>query len=69
MSRKERNYTPLFHLDSSLMANAYLIYCRAGFEKEAALELQHFADQYGWQGYIKAKADSAYVLFCGEDLP
>lgn len=51
------------------MANAYLIYCRAGFEKEAAAELQFHAEQKGWQGYIKTKADSAYVLFCGEDLP
>ncbi len=51
------------------MANAYLIYCRAGFEKEAAAELQHFADQYGWRGFIKTKADAGYVLFCGENLP
>ena len=59
-----------FNLGPNLiMANAYLIYCRAGFEKEAAAELQHFANLYGWQGYLKTKTDAAYVLFCGEDLP
>ncbi|WP_297923346.1 23S rRNA (cytidine(2498)-2'-O)-methyltransferase RlmM [uncultured Agitococcus sp.] len=51
------------------MTNAYLIYCRAGFEKEATAELQYFATQYDWQGYVKSKADSAFVLFCGQDLP
>ncbi|RZU35348.1 23S rRNA (cytidine2498-2'-O)-methyltransferase [Fluviicoccus keumensis] len=51
------------------MANAYLIYCRPGFEKEAAAELQHHAERHGWNGYAKGKSDSAYVVFCGEDLP
>lgn len=51
------------------MANAYLIYCRAGFEKEAAAELQHHADKLGWTGYLKSRSDCGYVLFCGQDLP
>ena len=51
------------------MTNAYLIYCRPGFEKEAASELQHHAARQGWNGFAKGQPDSAHVLFCGEELP
>jgi 23S rRNA (cytidine2498-2'-O)-methyltransferase len=42
---------------------ALLAYCRAGFEKEVASELSAHASRLGVAGYIKAKADAAYVLF------
>ncbi|MFO1374670.1 MAG: hypothetical protein U1E99_08840 [Agitococcus sp.] len=50
------------------MTNAYLTIVVQVLEKEATAELQHFATQYDWQGYVKSKADKA-VLFCGQDLP
>ncbi len=40
-----------------------LLYCRAGFEKECAAEIQDKAGQYGVFGYCKLKADSAFVVF------
>lgn len=43
--------------------NALLLYCRPGFEKEAAAEAQAMAAAAGIAGFAKAKPDSAYVLF------
>lgn len=40
-----------------------LIYCRAGFEKEVAAEIQDKAAQFGCFGYCKLKNNSAYVIF------
>ncbi len=40
-----------------------LAYCRAGFEKECAAELQGRAQALGVAGYAKAKPDSALVTF------
>ena len=40
-----------------------LLYCRPGFEKEAASEIMQITQAYDINGYIKAKADSGYVGF------
>lgn len=40
-----------------------LLYCRAGFEKEAAAEIQDKAGQYGVFGYCKLQNDSAHLVF------
>ena len=40
-----------------------LLYCRPGFEKEAASEIMNLTQQQSIQGYIKAKQDSGYVGF------
>ncbi|OGT19999.1 MAG: 23S rRNA (cytidine(2498)-2'-O)-methyltransferase RlmM [Gammaproteobacteria bacterium RBG_16_57_12] len=39
------------------------LYCRPGFEPECAAEIQEKSSQAGLVGYIKAKADSGYVVF------
>lgn len=51
------------------MIDAYLVYCRPGFEKEAVAELNADALRAGWQGHTRANADSGFALFCGHDLP
>lgn len=40
-----------------------LLYCRAGFEGEAAAEIQERTTAIGVFGYCKAKPDTGYVLF------
>lgn len=40
-----------------------LLYCRAGFEKECAAEILDYTQALGVAGYVKAKPDSAFVLF------
>jgi 23S rRNA (cytidine2498-2'-O)-methyltransferase len=40
-----------------------LLYCRAGFEKECAAEIQHKAGLHDVFGYCKLSSDSAYVIF------
>lgn len=47
--------------------NAVLLYCRAGFEKECAGEMQDKAAELGIYGYAKTKGNSAYVLFFCHD--
>ena len=48
--------------------NAVMLYCRAGFEKECAAEVQDKAAELGVYGYAKTKGNSAYVLFyCQEE--
>jgi 23S rRNA (cytidine2498-2'-O)-methyltransferase len=42
---------------------ALLLYCRAGFEKECAADMQEQGRALGAEGYIKAKPDSGFVLF------
>lgn len=44
-----------------------LLYCRPGFEKEAASEIMQLTQQHGINGYIKARADSGYVGFYPTD--
>ncbi|MDH5485780.1 MAG: 23S rRNA (cytidine(2498)-2'-O)-methyltransferase RlmM [Gammaproteobacteria bacterium] len=40
-----------------------LLYCRPGFEKEAAAEISAITQRIGLYGYVKAKADSGYAVF------
>lgn len=40
-----------------------LLYCRAGFEKECAAEIQDHATQFGVFGYCKLKVNTAFVIF------
>lgn len=40
-----------------------LLYCRAGFEKECAAEIQERAGSRGVQGYCKTQEKSGYVVF------
>lgn len=40
-----------------------LLYCRASFEKECAAEILARARTLGVSGYVKAKPDSAFVIF------
>lgn len=44
-------------------AHALLLYCRPGFEKEVASEIQMLTAEQGIAGYVKAKPDSGYVVF------
>ncbi len=43
--------------------HSLLLYCRPGFEKECAAEIQDHALRLEILGYAKAKPDSGYVLF------
>ena len=40
-----------------------LLYCRSGFEKECAAEIQDKAGQFGVFGYCKLKANDAFIIF------
>lgn len=40
-----------------------MLYCRPGFEKECAAEIQELARSLGAEGYSKAKPDSGFVAF------
>jgi 23S rRNA (cytidine2498-2'-O)-methyltransferase len=44
-----------------------LLYCRAGFEKECAAEILARAQALGVSGYVKAKPDSAFVIFIPDE--
>jgi 23S rRNA (cytidine2498-2'-O)-methyltransferase len=43
--------------------HSLLLYCRPGFEKECAAEIQSLSQRMEVQGYSKAAPDSGYVLF------
>ncbi|KKO48871.1 23S rRNA methyltransferase [Arsukibacterium sp. MJ3] len=45
-----------------------LLYCRAGFEKECAAEIQDKASSYQLFGFCKLVANSAYVIFEAYDV-
>jgi 23S rRNA (cytidine2498-2'-O)-methyltransferase len=47
------------------MTSSVLLYCRPGFEREAAAEIQEVAGVCGVAGFLKAKPDSGYVVFQG----
>lgn len=54
-------------------AHTLLLYCRAGFEGEAAAEIQERAAALGHAGFVKAKPGSAYLSLhlyqaCAEEL-
>lgn len=52
------------------MTSSVLLYCRPGFEKEAASEIQQAVGDRGLAGFAKAKPDSGYVVFQAYgDLP
>ncbi|GAM55747.1 LSU rRNA 2'-O-methyl-C2498 methyltransferase rlmM [Vibrio ishigakensis] len=40
-----------------------ILYCRAGFEKDCAAEIQEKATRLEVFGYPKTKSNSGYVLF------
>lgn len=48
-----------------MTSTSLLLYCRPGFEKEAAAEIQQVAGQHGVGGFAKAQPDSGYVVFQG----
>jgi len=53
---------------SLALMNAVLMYCRPGFEKECAAEMQDKANELGAFGFAKTKGNSGYVLFqCHQD--
>ena len=43
--------------------NAVLSYCRAGFEKDVAAELEWVTSQKGIYGYARIQPNSGYVIF------
>ncbi|MES2613916.1 MAG: 23S rRNA (cytidine(2498)-2'-O)-methyltransferase RlmM, partial [Bdellovibrionota bacterium] len=45
------------------MTYSIIIYCRSGFENEAASEIIDRAKSFQIEGYAKAKLNSAYILF------
>lgn len=46
-----------------MTANALLIHCRAGFEKEAAAEIQAVAGEQGIAGFARAMLETAHIVF------
>ena len=45
------------------MSHSIMVYCRSGFENEAASEIVDKAKSLKIDGYVKAKTNSAYILF------
>ncbi|HEX4870506.1 MAG TPA: 23S rRNA (cytidine(2498)-2'-O)-methyltransferase RlmM [Moraxellaceae bacterium] len=45
------------------MTAAFLLYCRPGFEKEAAAEIQDMAARQALAGYARARPDAGYLTF------
>ncbi|MEQ3513098.1 23S rRNA (cytidine(2498)-2'-O)-methyltransferase RlmM [Pseudoalteromonas sp. BZB3] len=43
--------------------SSVVIYCRSGFESDAAAEINHHAALQGVAGYVKAKPNTGYVSF------
>ncbi|AUJ69157.1 23S rRNA (cytidine(2498)-2'-O)-methyltransferase RlmM [Pseudoalteromonas sp. NC201] len=43
--------------------SSIVIYCRGGFESDAAAEINHYAAKHGIAGYVKAKPNTAFVTF------
>jgi 23S rRNA (cytidine2498-2'-O)-methyltransferase len=41
-----------------------LAYCRPGFERECAQELDEAAEEMGASGFVKARPESGFALFC-----
>lgn len=55
---------------SGFAVSGLLALCRAGFEKEAAAELDEFATGLGLIGFVRARPDSAFVTYeAHEPLP
>ena len=49
------------------MTQALLLYCRPGFESEAASEIKFACEELSASGFVRAKKDAAYVVFEGSD--
>jgi 23S rRNA (cytidine2498-2'-O)-methyltransferase len=45
------------------MILSLLFYCRAGFENDCASEVMEYASRKGIEGFVKAKPNSAHVIF------
>ena len=43
--------------------NNLILYCRSGYEKDCAAEIQHRAQEANVDGFVKANRDDAYVVF------
>lgn len=43
--------------------SSVVIYCRSGFESDAAAEITFHAAEQGFAGYVKAKPNTGYVSF------
>lgn len=50
-------------MTSAMPTAALLLYCRPGFEKEAAADIQACCAVHGLGGYVKAAPDSAHAVF------
>jgi len=48
---------------AGLLSSGLIGYCRAGFEKELAGELDDLAAEAGLLGYVRAQPDTGYVVF------
>ncbi|THF60468.1 23S rRNA (cytidine(2498)-2'-O)-methyltransferase RlmM [Pseudothauera rhizosphaerae] len=54
---------PDFQQPPGLMVSGLLGFCRAGFEKELAAELDELAAEAGLIGHVRAKPDSGLVVY------
>lgn len=45
------------------MSLSLLFYCRAGFENDCASEIMEYANARGINGFVKAKLNSAHVIY------
>ena len=43
--------------------SSVVIYCRSGFENDAAAEITFHAAEQGFAGYVKAKPNTGYVIY------
>lgn len=51
---------------AAMSLNNILLYCRPGFESECAAEITDLASAAGIYGYVRAKENSGYVIFCSQ---
>ncbi|MDH5735751.1 MAG: hypothetical protein OEY87_06470, partial [Gammaproteobacteria bacterium] len=49
---------------AAMSYNNILLYCRPGFENECAAEITDLTSAAGIYGYVRAKEQSGYVVFC-----
>ncbi len=55
---------------AALAVSGLIAYCRAGFEKELAAELDDIAAEAGMIGYVRATPDTGFVIYeCFEPVP
>ena len=43
--------------------SSVVIFCRSGFENDAAAEITFHAAEQGFAGYVKAKPNTGYVVY------